>query len=109
MPHAAPGQVVDVGPLGVELKREATVALFKGDDLEVMRVVLQAGKSLPPHKVPGEITIHCLEGAVDITSEATSHVLRAGQMLYLRGHALHGVMALQDCSALVTIALKPKE
>jgi len=109
MPHAAPGQVVDVGPLGVELKREATVALFKGDDLEVMRVVLQAGKSLPPHKVPGEITIHCLEGVVDITSETTSHVLRAGQMLYLRGHALHSVTALQDCSALVTIALRPRE
>ena len=109
MPHAAPGQIVDVGPHGADLMREATVALFKGDDLEVMRLVLQAGKSLPPHKVPGEITLHCLEGAVDVTSDGVSHVLRAGQLLYLRGDALHGVRALEDCSALVTIALKPKK
>ena len=46
--HASPGQVVDVGPLGARLSREKTVALFKAHDLEVMRVVLLAGKSLPP-------------------------------------------------------------
>ena len=104
--HALPGQAIDVRPLGSSLSTEKTTALFKSNDLEVMRLVLLAGKSLPPHKVPGEITIHCIEGALDVTAEGKSHVLRAEQLLYLPGHVLHGVTALEDSSALVTVALK---
>ena len=103
--HALPGQVVDVAPLGARLAHETTIALFKSRDLEVLRLVLRAGKSLPPHKVPGEITVQCVEGRIDVTVDGASHVLHAGQMLYLAGGAVHGVVALEDASALVTIAL----
>jgi quercetin dioxygenase-like cupin family protein len=106
IPHAAPGQVVDIGPLGTSLEQATTVALFKSHDLEVIRLVLRAGRSLPPHKVPGEITVQCVEGAIDVRCEGTSHVLRAGQLLYLPGNVLHSVGALEDSSALVTIALR---
>lgn len=105
IPHALPGQVVDVSPLGARLGQEKTFALFKSTDLEVMRIVLAAGKSLPPHKVPGEITIQCLEGEIAVSVEGTDRTLGAGQLLYLRGGALHGVTAIQDASALVTVAL----
>ncbi len=71
-----------------------------------MRLVLLAGKSLPPHRVPGEITVHCIEGSIDVTAEGTSHILVAGQILYLEGNVLHGVTALENASALVTVALK---
>lgn len=104
--HALPGQAIDVQPLGSSLSTEKTTALFKSYDLEVMRLVLLAGKSLPPHKVPGEITVQCVEGALDVTAEGKSHVLRAGHLLYLSGNVLHGVTALEDASALVTVALK---
>lgn len=106
MPHATAGQIIDARPLGLGLATEKTVALFKAQDLEVMRLVLQAGKSLPPHQVAGEITIHCIEGVLDVTTDGRSHVLRAGQLLFLVGGALHGVKALEDASALVTIALR---
>jgi quercetin dioxygenase-like cupin family protein len=105
IPHATAGQIMDIQPLGVRLAHEKTVALFKAQDLEVMRLVLLAGKSLPPHKVAGEITILCIEGVLDITSDGQSHILRAGQLLFLSGLALHDVRALEDASALVTIAL----
>ncbi len=104
--HTPPGQAVDVQPLGAQLPGARTVALFKSEDLEVIRLVLRAGKSLPPHAVPGEITVQCVEGAIDITVEGHSHALRAGQLLYLRGNVLHGVTALEDASALVTVALR---
>src|SRR5688572_31348009 len=55
--HAHSGQAVDVQPLGRDLSAQKTTALFKSNDLEVIRLVLLAGKSLPPHKVPGEITV----------------------------------------------------
>ena len=70
LPHALPGQVIDVTSLGSRLPQARTTALFKSNDLEVMHLVLKAGKSLPPHKVPGEITIHCLEGAMSVTAKA---------------------------------------
>lgn len=106
IPHAQPGQAVDVGPLGARLAQARTVALFKSVDLEVMRLVLRAGEALPPHRVPGEITVQCIEGALDVTAEGRSHVLQAGQLLYLPGGVTHGVTALQDASALVTVALR---
>jgi quercetin dioxygenase-like cupin family protein len=104
--HALPGETVDVGSLGAGLATAKTTALFKSEGLEVMRLVLLAGKSLPPHKVPGEITIQCVEGAIDVTSDGCSHLLQAGQLIYLSGNALHGLTALKDSSALVTVALK---
>ena len=104
--HTTPGQPVDVQPLGAHLPSAKTVALFKSEDLEVIRLVLLAGKSLPPHKVPGEITVQCIEGALDVVTDGRSHVLRAGQLLYLSGGVVHGVTALEDASALVTVALR---
>ena len=103
--HASPGEAIDVGPLGGRLRSEKIVALFKSEHLEVIRLVLTAGKSLPLHKVPGEITVLCIEGRINVTAEGKSHVLGAGQLLYLSGGVTHGVVALEDASALVTIAL----
>lgn len=106
LPHAHPGQPVDVRPLGARLAQAQTVALFKSADLAVMRLVLRAGRSLPPHSVPGEITVQCIEGCIDVTVDGRSHVLQAGQLLYLAGGVTHGVTAVQDSSALVTVALR---
>ena len=104
--HARPGQVIDVQPLGSDIPTTKTTALFKSADLEVIRLVLAAGKSLPPHKVPGEITIQCIEGRIEVETEGNSHLLRAGQLLYLAGNVVHAVTALENASALVTVALK---
>lgn len=104
--HARSGEAVDVRPLGAELKNTRTTALFKTDDLEVMRLVLAAGKSLPPHQVAGEITIQCIEGAIDVTLDGQTASLQAGQLVYLARNVVHGVVALEDASALVTVALR---
>jgi quercetin dioxygenase-like cupin family protein len=104
--HASPGQVLDVRPLGSRLSTEKTSALFKSSQIEVMRLVLLAGKAMPPHKVPGEITIHCIEGSLDVELDGVTARLEAGQLLFLAGNAMHGVKAVTDASALVTIALK---
>ena len=62
---------------------------------------------MPPHKVPGEITIQCLEGSLGIELEGTTVRLDAGELLLLAGNATHGVRAVTDATALVIIALKP--
>jgi quercetin dioxygenase-like cupin family protein len=106
IPHALPGQIIDIQPLGDSLAGEKSRALFKSDDLELMHLVLRAGQSLPPHKVPGDITIQCIEGLLQVDVEGQATLLRAGQLLYLRGGALHAVTAVEAGSALVTVALK---
>ncbi|MCX8138792.1 MAG: cupin domain-containing protein, partial [Gemmataceae bacterium] len=73
--------------------------------LEVIRLVLPAGKEIPPHKVAGEITVHCLEGRVAFTALGRTQELAAGQMLYLPGHELPSLRGLEDASVLVTILL----
>lgn len=103
IPHAQPGQPVDIRPLGSRLSGEKSVALFKSDQLEVMRVVLPAGKSLPPHAVAGELTIQCLEGRVGVTVNGEPRVLDPGHLLYLPGGVLHDVVGIDDSSALVTL------
>lgn len=104
--HASPGRPVDVGPLGAQLAEQRTSAVFKSRDLEVIRLVLRAGMSLPEHDVPGEITIHCIEGSLDVGHPGGRAALEAGQLLFLEGGARHDVTARTDATALVTIALR---
>lgn len=104
--HAQPGDAITLSPPTGTTAEVLSTALFKSADLEVMRLMLRAGTSLPPHAVAGDITVQCLQGRLDVTFDGRSHVLVAGQLLYLRGGVHHGVAALDDACALVTIALK---
>ncbi len=103
--HARPGEVIDVRPLGARLAQATSTALFKSDTLEVMRLVLPRGKKLLNHRVPGAITIHCLEGVVELEAQQRSTTLQAGEMMYLQGGEPHALLAQQDASVLVTVAL----
>ena len=105
IPHAKSGDLIDIGPLGPALVGTATHVLVKSSTLEVIRLVVPAGKDIPEHKAPGDITVQCLEGAVDFIAEGRTQRLVPGQLLYLAAgtaHALHGV---EHASVLVTILL----
>lgn len=105
IPHAASAEVFDVRPLGARLKGEITKTLVKTDTLEVIRIVLPAGKQLPPHRVEGEITVQCLEGRFSFEANGKTHELSPGQMLYLSGGATHALHGIEDSSLLLTILL----
>jgi len=104
--HAAPGQIVDVQPLGNQLCESRNVALFKTGELEVMRLVMPAGKTMPSHWVKGEITIYCLEGEVDLMAHGRTQHMKAGQLVWLEGGVDHALTAVRDSSLLLTIVLR---
>ena len=104
--HAAPAEVFDVRPVGATIKESKTTVLVKTDTLEVIRIVLPAGKQLPPHRVEGEITVQCLEGRLIFDADGTEHELAQGQMLYLAGGTTHALRGIEDSSVLVTILLR---
>lgn len=105
IPHAQPGDVIDISPLGKKLPQTQTSTLVKTDSLEVLRLVLPAGKVIDPHSVPGEITVQCLEGKAVFTARGKDQELTPGQMLYLAGGDEHALRAVEDASLLVTILL----
>ncbi|KIF82973.1 cupin domain-containing protein [Noviherbaspirillum autotrophicum] len=106
--HATSGELIDVRPLADKLPQSISTALLRTDNLEVMRLVLPADKSMPEHHVPGEITLLCLEGTVELQAHDKTQVLQQGQMIYLIGNVPYALRALEDSSVLMTMLRKPE-
>jgi quercetin dioxygenase-like cupin family protein len=103
--HAVSGEVVSLKPLGAGLAAAKSSAILKAPQLELIRLVLLAGRSLPEHQVAGEITLLCLEGQVDVSTPSGVLSLQAQDLLHLAGGMPHGLVALTDASLLLTIRL----
>jgi quercetin dioxygenase-like cupin family protein len=108
-PHAKPGEIVDVGLFGPALGSAETVTLVRAKDVEVIRLVVPAGKLIAEHKAKGEIIVHCLEGRVAFTAFGNSQTLEPGKLLYLPKGEPHSVRGLEDSSLLLTILLAKHE
>jgi quercetin dioxygenase-like cupin family protein len=103
--HTGSGQLVSVLPLGDRLRASKTTAILKAEQLEIVRIVLLAGKGLVEHAAPGEISLLCIEGCIDFTVAGTALRMRAGDLIHLHAGEPHALMAVEDASALLTIRL----
>ena len=103
--HLQSGEIANLQPNGGDVLSGQSTALFKTDHLEVIRLVLPTGRSMPLHTVAGEITVQCLQGVIAFETPGQVQQLQAGQLLYLRGGEPHGLLALEDACALITIVL----
>jgi quercetin dioxygenase-like cupin family protein len=108
IPHIKSGEAIQLS-LGTALCGATTTTLVKTTDLELIRLVLPAGKIIPLHKAPGEITVQCLEGRVAFTAEGKTQELTAGQLLYLAAGEPHALQAIEVSSLLVTLLLAKRE
>ncbi|WP_437191330.1 cupin domain-containing protein [Planctomicrobium sp. SH527] len=109
IPHAQPGDVIDVRPMADQLAASITKTLIKTPHVEVIRMVLPAGKVISEHKAHGEIIVQCLEGDITFTTMGTPKNLRAGDMLYLAAGEPHSLEAIANSSFLLTIVAKSGE
>jgi quercetin dioxygenase-like cupin family protein len=103
--HLKSGEIANLQPVGGDALSGQSSALFKTDQLEVIRLMLPTGRSLPVHAVAGEITVQCLQGVIEFGTPEHLQKLQAGQLLYLRGGEPHSLLALEDACVLVTIVL----
>ena len=72
--HLDSGEIANLMNQGGDALSTQSVALFKSEQLEVIRLRLPLGKGMPMHQVPGEITVQCLEGVIDFeTPEGCSN------------------------------------
>jgi quercetin dioxygenase-like cupin family protein len=110
--HLLPGHtqaLVPEGPLPPEFESRA---LFKGQDLEVIQLLMPEGRRMLEHRVDGEITLQCLKGCVDVISHALDSAdprpkarLTEGELLYLQRGEPHQLLAVVSSVVLLTIAL----
>ena len=103
--HAKPGEIVDVRPLGSTLPSAQTKTLVRAEQVEVIGLVVPAGKDIQEHKAKGEIVVQCLEGRVAFTAFGKTQNLEAGKLLYLPTGEPHSVKGIENSSLLLTILL----
>ncbi len=104
--HAKSGQVITVqhGD-GHDLSQFSAIALAKTDELELIRMCMPKGKTMPEHHVLGEITLLCLQGQVALDAHGSVQLLGPGQMVYLNGGQAHALEACEDSLLLLTILM----
>lgn len=105
LPHAQLLDVINVSPLGPNLKEAVSTSLIKTDRLQLLHLVLPAHKDMPEHHVDQQITIHCLEGEVEVAWPGGVRQLRPGNIVVLPGKERHSLRARTDCAVLVTLLL----
>lgn len=101
--HAKPREIVDLRPLGDKLKNVKTAAIVKSERFEAIRLIILADTEIAPHKVPGNIMLHCLEGRVSLGLPDSAIVLNADEWVYLAAGEMHSVRGIEDSSLLLTI------
>ncbi len=105
--HTAPGEVVDLRPLGSRLSATRTHAIVRTSSFEAVRLVMPAGVEIPSHRVPGRITLQCIEGHAQLGLNDETIDLRAGDWVYLDGDEPHSVKGIEDASLILTILFEP--
>lgn len=103
--HAESGELTHVLPLKENLKTEITKTIYKSEHLEVIRMILLAGKTMPSHKVDGDITVQCVEGNIEFSVGSTSFLMETGSLVCLAGGEVHALKAITDSSVILTMVL----
>ncbi|MEC4747624.1 hypothetical protein [Methylomicrobium sp. Wu6] len=104
--HASPGEIVDLATWAQDVPNEKTKVIAKTVEMELVRLVLSAGKEFAGHKVSGPCVIHCITGEVECPAMGTTQALTSGQLLYLMPGEPHAVRAVVDSVVLLTIVFK---
>lgn len=101
-PHAASGDLIDIRPFGAGLPEANSIALVRSDHLQVFRMVLPAGRSIPEHWTQVS-TVQCIEGLVEAEVQGRTQLMYPGSLLFLAGGERHAFKAREDASLLVTM------
>ena len=65
--------------------------LVKEGALRVTLVMLRAGGAIAPHRAPGAITLHVLDGDVHVQAAGQEHRLSSGHLLVMNGGVEHTI------------------
>jgi quercetin dioxygenase-like cupin family protein len=101
--HIDSGEVVNLETLKDSMDVDASYALVKTEDMEVIRMALPKGKTIDEHSVEGEVSVQCLRGDILFTVDGTAVALKSGDWLYLKKKQPYSYIVKKDTILLVTI------
>lgn len=101
--HAMPGEIINLRRPLQDVSEDISTALFKTDDVEVIRRVLHAGQSVPPHEVDGDITLQCLSGKFKLIAHGKIQSMEEGELAYVAACQPYALEAEEDSVILMTI------
>ena len=102
-PIAKPGQVIFVQPADATGTASRATTLVRTSQVEVIQLIVPAGRNVPTHEAQGELLVHCLEGRVSLSALGKDHALECGQLLYLSINEPFSIRGIENSSLLVTI------
>lgn len=102
--HAKSGDVITLSPAAAS--RSET--LVRDDHIEVVQMVLEAGKYLKEHIASGSMIIQILKGKVDFEAHGKSQCMEPGHLMFLRDSEPHAVKAIESSVLLLSIFLHRK-
>ncbi len=108
IPHAQPGDLIQLQPQDGNPPSQ-TSTLLKSDRVQLIRLVVAAGKEIPEHRAPGELLIQCLAGEISVTGDGKTNQLQRGQAVYFSPHVPHSVKGIKDGILLLTLFLAEDE
>lgn len=101
--HIKSGEVVNLETLKGDMDVDASYALVKTDDMEVIRMAVPKGKTIDEHSIEGEMSVQCLKGNILFMVDSNARDLTPGDWLYLKKKQNFSYKVKEDTILLVTI------
>jgi len=79
--------------------------LINADDFRTILMVLRAKAQMATHRAPGRISIHTIDGQLQVRTQGRTFTLPVGTLFTLERGVPHEVQALVDSAFLLTIIL----
>lgn len=91
------------GDAGTASQGHRQISLLHHGPVRMVLYAFEAGGRLPEHQAPGWVTIHVLQGAIEVQTPSARHMLRTGQVLALAPDVRHDVRALEAAEVLLGV------
>ena len=101
--HVESSEVINLETMKGDMNVDASYALVKSNDMEVIRMALPRGKEITEHSVEGEMSVLCLKGDIRFRVEGVVRNLGEEDWMYLQKQQTFSYTVKEDTILLVTI------
>lgn len=101
--HVQSSEVINLETLKGDMEVDASYALVKTEDMEVIRMALPEGKTISEHQVSGEMSVLCLKGNIQFQVGGVVRNLSEEDWMYLKRRETFSYSVKQDTILLLTI------
>ncbi|HUY93063.1 MAG TPA: hypothetical protein VMV10_30315 [Pirellulales bacterium] len=102
-PIANPGPTIWLEPLASIDETSRKITLVKTPQVEIIQLIVPAGRDVPTHQAQGDMVVQCLDGRVSLFALGKKYDLKPGQLLHLSLDDQFSIRGIDNASVLVTL------